>query len=134
MASVLSDRLILADDPLVEDILQPQQLIPLALHQLGNGNPGPPLDDPGDLLLGDLIVEQAGIALASPRDPFLLLKLPLQVRQAAVFQLRQLVQVVGLRSAFSISPLTCSISSRSFCTLPMAAFSFSHFAFSSLNW
>ena len=37
------------------------------------------------------------------------------------------------RSAFSIWALTCSISSRSFCTLPMASFSLSHFAFIDLN-
>ena len=37
------------------------------------------------------------------------------------------------RSARSISPPTCSISSRSFCTLVMAAFSLSHWAFIELN-
>ena len=37
------------------------------------------------------------------------------------------------RCAFSICALTCSISSRSFCTLPMDCFSFSHLAFISLK-
>ena len=37
------------------------------------------------------------------------------------------------RSALAISPFTVSISSRSFCTLPMADFSFSHLALISLN-
>ena len=87
----------------MEDILQPQQLIPLALHQLGNGNPGPPAHDLGDLLLGDLVVEQAGIALALLGDPLLLLKLLLQGWQAAVFQLRQLVQVVAAFRLFNLA-------------------------------
>ena len=72
--------------------------------------------------------EQAGIALALLGDPLLLLKLLLQGWQAAVFQLRQLVQGRSCVPPFSISPLTWSISSQ-LLHLPMAFFSFSHFRF-----
>lgn len=43
----------------VENFLQVQQLFPLPLHQARHGDPRPALNDPCDLLLGDLIAQQA---------------------------------------------------------------------------
>ena len=51
-------RLVLTHHPLVEDVLQVKQLLTLPLHEPGDGDSGPPLDDAGDLLLGDLVPQQ----------------------------------------------------------------------------
>ena len=85
--------LVLTHHALVEDVLQVQQLLPLALHQTGHGDAGPPLDDAGDLLLGDLIPQQrAGLALVG--DLLLRLQRFLQLWNPAVLQLGGLLQVV----------------------------------------
>ena len=52
-------RLVLADHPLVEDLVEAQQLLALALDQPGDRDAGPARDDLGDLLLGDLLAQQA---------------------------------------------------------------------------
>ena len=62
-----------------------EQLLTLALHQAGNGDAGPAFDDPGDLLIGDLIPEQGGVLLAFFGKGFFLGQLFLQGGQAAVF-------------------------------------------------
>ncbi len=51
-------RLVLADHALVQDLVEAQQLLALALDQPGDRNPGPARDDLGDLLLGDLFPHQ----------------------------------------------------------------------------
>ena len=53
------DGFILANHALVEDILQVQQLLALALHQAGDGDARPTLDDAGNLFFGHLIAQQA---------------------------------------------------------------------------
>ena len=70
-----------------------QQLLPLPFHQAGDGDAGPPLDDPGDLLLGDLVPEQ-GAGLAVVGNALLLLQGLFQGGDAAVLELGGLVQVV----------------------------------------
>ena len=48
------------------------QLLDLALHQPGDRDPGPARDDLGDVLLGDLLVQQRaalGLAALQPRPP-----------------------------------------------------------------
>ena len=64
---------------------------------------------------------------------FLFGQFGLQFGQTAVFEFGRPVEVVAFLR-FSIWLFRLSSSSRSFCTLPMEAFSFSHLAFSSLNW
>lgn len=56
--------------PLVEDVFQVQQL-PLTLHELCHRDACPPLHNPGDLLLGDLVPEQ--VVLLGPGGIALLL-------------------------------------------------------------
>ena len=56
-------RLVLADHPLVQDLLQPQQLLALALDQAGHRDAGPARDDLGDLLLGDLLAQELAAGL-----------------------------------------------------------------------
>ena len=51
--------LILAYDPLVQDLVQAQDLLPLALHQLGHGDAGPAGHDGGDLLVRYRVAHQA---------------------------------------------------------------------------
>ena len=70
-----------------------EQLLPLALHQLGHGDAGPALDDAGDLLLGDLVPQQrTGLALVG--DGLLGLQLFPQLGDAAVLELGGAVQIV----------------------------------------
>ena len=58
------DRLVLADDALVQALLHVDQLLDLALHQAGDGDAGPLGDDLGDVLLGDLLGQhRAAIAV-----------------------------------------------------------------------
>ena len=87
------DRFVLADDSLVEDVVQVQQLLPFALHELCHGNAGPAFDDEGDLAVGDTVTQQAAL-LALVGDVFFLRQLLFQLRQLAVFQLGGLFQVV----------------------------------------
>src|SRR5919198_599682 len=72
------DRLLLADDALVELVLHPDQLLRLGLGQLEHRDAGPHRDDVGDLLLAD---RRALGALGLAGLP-LLLELALLVRQA----------------------------------------------------
>ena len=86
---------VLPDDPAVQLILKMQQLLPLALHQAGDGDAGPAADDPGDFLLGDPVAQEAVFAAAFLGDGLLLLELLLQLRKLAVLQFGGAVQVVG---------------------------------------
>ena len=52
------DRLVLADHALVQDLVEAQQLLALALHQARDRDAGPARDDLGDLVLGDLLAQQ----------------------------------------------------------------------------
>ena len=86
-------RLVLAHHPLVEDVLQVEELLPLPFHEFGHGDAGPALDDPGDLLLGDLVPEE-GPGLAVGGDLLLRLQGLPQGGDLAVLELGGLVQVV----------------------------------------
>ena len=44
-------RLVLSDDRLVQVLLEPDQLVDFALHQLGHRDPGPAAHHLGDVLL-----------------------------------------------------------------------------------
>ena len=92
----LGDGLVLADHTAVQDILQVQQLFPLALHQLGHRDAGPPRHDAGDLLLGYTVPQQAVLPVGGFALLFGLLQLLLQLGQPAVLQLGGTVQVVAV--------------------------------------
>ena len=88
-------RLVLADHPLVEDLVEAQQLLALALDQAGHRDAGPARDDLGDLLLGDLLAQELAAARLLLGELRLLLpELRLELRQLAVAQLGALVEVV----------------------------------------
>ena len=65
------DRLVLADDALVQPLLHVQQLLDLAFEQSADRNAGPAADDLGDVLGVDLFLEQlaARLQLGQPASP-----------------------------------------------------------------
>ncbi len=88
-------RLVLADHALVQPLLHPEQLVALALHHLADGNARRARDDLGDLLGADLGAQQLVLRfrrLASA-DFLRCLQLGFKLRQLAVLQLRQLVEL-----------------------------------------
>ena len=95
----LLDRLVLADDPLVEDFIQVEELLPLPFHQPLHRDAGPAFDNPGDFVLGDLVAEE-GVLLAGLDLLLLLFQLLLEGGQLAVFQFGRLIEVV-----FPLGPL-----------------------------
>ena len=88
------DRLVLADDPAVEDLRQAQQFLLLALHQLAHRNAGPLADHGGDLLLRHLLLEQA-LLLALVHPLPLLLQLLLQPGEGVVLEPGHPLQVIA---------------------------------------
>ena len=89
----LGHGLVLTNDSLVEHIVQMQQLLALALHQLFHRDAGPAGHDPGDLLIGHTVTQEA-VLLLLVGQLFLCFQLFLQLGQLAVFQLSSLVQVI----------------------------------------
>ena len=79
-----------------------EQFFPFALHQLLHRDAGPAGHDASDLALGDPVPQQGAVLLGLLRDALLLLQLPLQLRQAAVFQLGGLVQVIFRLGLFQL--------------------------------
>ena len=63
------DRLVLADDALVQPLLHVNELLDLALHQPADRDVRPLADDLGDVLLVDLLLEHplALLQLGQPR-------------------------------------------------------------------
>ena len=55
--------IVLTDDPLVEVILEPDELFDLAFHQSGHRHTGPPTHDKGNVLFVDLFFEHARVVL-----------------------------------------------------------------------
>src|SRR2546430_926070 len=83
------DRLVLADDALVQALLEVDELLDLPLHQPGDRNAGPLRDDLGHVLRVDLLLEVRGLALV-------LLQLGealLELGDLAVAQLRRALEV-----------------------------------------
>ena len=98
------DRLVLADHALVEDLLQAQQLVALALDQAGDRDAGPARDDLGDLLFGHLLAQQAPLALRRREALLLGAELALELGELAVAQLGGAVQVVGALGLLDLPP------------------------------
>ena len=88
------DGLVLTDHTLMQNVLHVQQLFPLALHQLGDGNTRPALDDAGNLLLCDLIPEE-GAALTLVGNGLFLFQLLLELGQLPELQLAGFFVVVA---------------------------------------
>ena len=83
--------LVLPDHALMEDAGQTEQLLALALDQLGNGDARPAGNDAGDFLVRHLVAQKLVLALRGLGLLFLGLQFLLQLRQAAVLQLGGLV-------------------------------------------
>ena len=103
-------RLLLAHHPLVEDLVEAQQLLALALDQPRHRDAGPLGDDLGDLLLGHLLAQQ--LVAAAVDAGLLLAQLCLELRQLAVLELRRAVEVVLALGVLDL-PAHCSICSGS---------------------
>ena len=123
-------RLVLADDALVQLLLQVQQLLHLALQQLGHGDAGPAADDLGDVLLVHLLLDEPVCALLLRQALLLRLELAFEGGQLAVLQLGGPVQIVlplGLLDARSWSARSARAGRASCCT---ASFSVCQWALS----
>ena len=78
----------------MQALLHVDQLLDLALHQARDRDARPLGDDLGDLLVGDLLVQQARLRRVQLAQPLLLLgQLGLELRDLAVAQLRGALQV-----------------------------------------
>ena len=97
----LLDGLILADDPLMQRLVQVQQLFPLAFHELCHRDARPLGHDRGDLLLGHGVAQHRG-RLALLGELFGLFKLPLQRGQVGVFQPRGRLVFIAALGAFDL--------------------------------
>ena len=92
------DRLVLADDALMQLALQALQLVELALHHLGDGHAGPGAHDLGDLIGGHLLVQAFAVLLLLRLERGLgLLNLLLQTRNHGVAQLGRTTQIAVTR-------------------------------------
>ena len=59
MASdTFGNGLVLTHYPLVQDLVHVQQFLPFAFHELGYRDTGPAGHDPGDLLIGDTVMQE----------------------------------------------------------------------------
>ena len=96
------NRFVLTDHPLVEGLVQGQQLLPLSLHQPGNGNARPALHDLGDFLVGNSIPKDIAVFRGLGTALFLF-QLLLGFRQTAVFQFRRLFQVIALLGGLDLT-------------------------------
>ena len=90
----LFHALVLADDPLMELLVQMERFIPLAFRQLRHRDPGPAGNDPGDLILGHAFVNQAQILILYLF--FLFPQFLFHLRKFSVLQLRRFIQVIFL--------------------------------------
>ena len=97
-----ADGFILTDDPLVKNVFQIQQLLPLTLYQTGYGDACPALDDLGNFLVGDLVAQKCIVA-AVLNPTLLLLQLFLGLGQLAVFQFGGLFQIVALLGGLNLT-------------------------------
>src|SRR5262249_5640546 len=88
-------RLVLADHAAVEMLFEVDELLTLALDELRDGDAGPAGDDLGDVLLVDLLLQQAPAAVVARGEARLVVREPLlELRELAVAELGDLVQIV----------------------------------------
>ncbi len=87
------DGFVLPDNALVQLVLEMEQLLLLALEEFRDGNAGPARDHAGDVVLVDLFLRHPR-AVALGEALLFGLELLLQLRQRAVAQLGDLVEIV----------------------------------------
>ena len=98
-------RLVLADHALVQDLVEAQQLLALALHQPRDRDAGPARDHLGDLVLGHLLAQQPRRRPASRSSrSSSRLQPPLELGQPAVAQLGSAVEVVAALGLLDLAP------------------------------
>src|SRR5262249_27860184 len=100
-----ANGLVLADDALVEMLLEPEELLDLALHELRDRDVRPARDDLGDVLLVDLFLQEPRRASAFSALLDLLLlggELALEARELPVLELGHLVQIVCALGLFDL--------------------------------
>ena len=95
---------VLAHDALVQLGFQVDELLHLALHHLGHGDARPSAHDLGDLLLGNLFLEDGAVLLALSEDALGFLELGAQLRDGGVAQLGRAGQV-----AFALGALLLAL-------------------------
>ena len=98
------DCLVLADDPLVQDRVQPQDLLPFPLLQAADRDAGPAGHDRGDLVAGHDLAEQPGAAAPGGQPLLLGPEPPLELGELAVAQLGGPVQVVVALGLLGLAP------------------------------
>ena len=81
------DGFFLADDALTQPVLHLNQLGSFAFLQTGHGNVSPGTHDPGDIVFGDLLFQQAGGALHLAEFLLSQFQFLLQLRKFTVLQL-----------------------------------------------
>ncbi len=98
------DRLVLADDALVQPLLHLNQLLDFAFHQPADRDVRPLADDLGDVFLVDFLLQHPLALLQLGQLRFLLLDLAFELRDLAVLQLRRLLVVAGALRALDLEP------------------------------
>ncbi len=97
------DRFVLTDYAFMEHIFQMNELFPLAREHLADGNTRPAADDLGDVFFADFFFEQGFALCAGGNFFFFFLQLLLQLREFAIFEFRQTVEVIGAFRTFHLT-------------------------------
>ena len=99
-----NDGLVLTDDSLVQACLHVNQLLDFALHQPGHRDVGPLADHLGNVLFVDFLFQHALAGLQRYEARFGIANLLLELRHAAILQLRRLRVVAAALRAFHLEP------------------------------
>ena len=122
-------RLVLADDPAVQDLVEAQQLLALALDQAGDRDAGPLGDDVGDLVLGDLLAQQRGCpSRSSGRARSARCSSASSSGSLAVLELGGAVEVVVALGLLDLAAQLLDLLARARAGVSIASFSASHWA------
>ena len=97
-------RLVLSDQPPVEQIAELEQLFAFPLQQLGDRNPGPARDDRGDVVLVHLFLEQTPSPRPLGQRGLLRGQIPFELGQRPVFEFGYPVEVIGAFGFFDVAP------------------------------
>jgi len=89
------DGIVLADDALVEPLLDVQQLLRLALEHAAHGDAGPARHHRGDVVLVDLLLEKGAVSLQLAEALLLRDERPLQLGERAIAKFRGATEVGG---------------------------------------
>ena len=90
----LGNGLVLTHYPLVQDLVHVQQFLPFAFHELGYRDTGPAGHDPGDLLIGDTVMQEVRFPFGLFSEFLLLFQFLLELGQTAILEFCRLVEVV----------------------------------------